>query len=289
MRADVILTTLNGASHVGYQLDALERQGGLDDVELVVSDNGSTDGTQDIVRSHEDRFPHLVLVDSSAEKGVSYARNAGAAVARGDDLLFLDDDDVVGDGWLAAMLAALADQPFVAARLEHRLLNPDSDHRPIAANRRSTDSSGPIHRGSTSPSAGPSASDGRSTRRSVTIRCGFTRSADDCDYCYRVALSGTALTFAPDAIVHYRHRQQTTAIFSQARTYGESTVRLLSIYQRQGMGRPSVPKAIASWMLMLLRLPFELPTRAGRARWIWRLGWRLGRLQGSVRWGIFSP
>lgn len=288
MRASIVIPTFNGSAHIRDQLDALARQSGLDDVEIVVSDNGSTDDTVDIVRSYEDRFPHLVVVDSAGDRGVSFARNAGAAIARGDELLFIDDDDVVGDGWLDAMLAALAEHPFVAARLEHRLLNPD-----WTIGHRGEPQVDGLER-AVPPYLDFAFGGTLGVHRSIHEAVGgfaveFRRGADDCDYCYRIALSGTALTFAPDAIVHYRHRQRLPALFAQARTYGESTVRLLSIYHGQGMGRPSVPKAIASWVLMVPRLPFELPTRAGRARWVWRLGWRLGRLEGSARWGIFSP
>jgi hypothetical protein len=66
---------------------------------FLVSDNGSTFGTQALIQRYAERFPYLVSVDSSDVPGVSHARNVGASAATSDYLLFCDQDDKVGVGW----------------------------------------------------------------------------------------------------------------------------------------------------------------------------------------------
>ena len=111
----VVMIVLNGAPWIGQQLDALaEQRGAPDSWELVVADNGSTDGTQDIVRSRVDAFPvPLRLVDASGAPGASHARNIGASAARAPALAFCDCDDVVHERWAAEASRALADHDCV--------------------------------------------------------------------------------------------------------------------------------------------------------------------------------
>src|SRR2546428_3124653 len=89
--------------------------------EIVVVDNGSTDGTREaLARLEADGRVRVVLEPTP---GATRARNAGARAARGDLLAFVDDDALPADGWLAALLAPFAN-PHVAAaggRLAPRL------------------------------------------------------------------------------------------------------------------------------------------------------------------------
>jgi glycosyltransferase involved in cell wall biosynthesis len=61
------------------------------DVEVIVVDDGSTDGTTEAVRS---LFPGVRLVRHETARGVAEARNAGIAAARGEWVALLDDDDL---------------------------------------------------------------------------------------------------------------------------------------------------------------------------------------------------
>jgi glycosyltransferase involved in cell wall biosynthesis len=72
-----------------------------DDTELMVVDNGSTDHTADLVRQFAADHPAVrYLIETST--GLSIARNTAMVQARGQYVIFLDDDATVEPGWLAA-------------------------------------------------------------------------------------------------------------------------------------------------------------------------------------------
>ena len=69
--------------------------------EIVVVDDGSTDGTVDWLRQNPKRFPH-VRVAPQAHAGIATARNLGVESAKGDIIVFVDSDLMVTEGFLQA-------------------------------------------------------------------------------------------------------------------------------------------------------------------------------------------
>ena len=89
----VVIPTKDRADALAGTLDALEAQRAGDaELEAIVIDNGSSDGTVEQVRQRagQAKLPMLLLEEPSG--GPAAARNAGAAAASGDVLLFLGDD-----------------------------------------------------------------------------------------------------------------------------------------------------------------------------------------------------
>jgi glycosyltransferase involved in cell wall biosynthesis len=118
----VVLCTRNGAAFIDQQLAALSVQKTPPPWELVVVDNGSTDGTASIVAGWSDLLP-VRIVDAPLARGLAAVRNIGVGAASAALVAFCDDDDVVADSWLATITAELADHPLVASRMEYDLLN----------------------------------------------------------------------------------------------------------------------------------------------------------------------
>lgn len=99
MRISVVIPTFNRAGIVGQAIDSVLAQTTPAD-EIIVVDDGSTDDTQAALTRYGDKIVAL----RQANGGVSVARNAGIARAKGEWLTFLDSDDV----WLPGRLAILS-------------------------------------------------------------------------------------------------------------------------------------------------------------------------------------
>ena len=110
-RISAIICTHNREDYLGAAIDSLLEQD-FADYEVLVVDNASTDSTRAIV---EARLPHPRLqYVYEANLGLSVARNAGAAVATGEILAYLDDDAEASSGWLTA-LAQIYEQDTTVA------------------------------------------------------------------------------------------------------------------------------------------------------------------------------
>jgi glycosyltransferase involved in cell wall biosynthesis len=110
----VIVPAWNAAATIGNAVASVLDQADVA-LECVVVDDASTDDTVAVVEGIRARDSRLVLVRSAANGGCSTARNLGLGVARGEWLAFLDADDRLLPGGLAAMLRAAIDVDALAA------------------------------------------------------------------------------------------------------------------------------------------------------------------------------
>ena len=108
----VIVPAWNREETIVRAVESLRSQT-LTNFEVVVVDNGSTDATISRVRSMSDE--RLRIVSLPENVGPSAARNAGAALARGTYLGFLDSDDEVEPEWAASLVATFDDPRFAVA------------------------------------------------------------------------------------------------------------------------------------------------------------------------------
>ena len=116
-RISVIICTYNRADWLARAVMAFREQDRAADAEIIVVDNNSGDRTADVVRRCAHDLRHVLPVAYVQEpvQGLSRARNAGIAAARGDILAFLDDDARPAPGWLAAIGKVFAEHPEATA------------------------------------------------------------------------------------------------------------------------------------------------------------------------------
>lgn len=219
----VVIAAYNAEGTLAEQLAAVARQDADFPFEVLVCDNGSTDGTAQLARSWVTRIPTLSVIDASARRGPGAARNIGVDHARADLLVFCDADDVIADDWLTQMRASLARAPFVASRIEHRRLNPQFPEELRAAE-------GMMYPTDPLPQF-PMVGAGHMGVHTAAFRDvgGFDeemRTAEDLDLSWRLQLAGYRLIGNPDAVVHVRHRPTLRGLYAQAYGYGSNHRRL---------------------------------------------------------------
>ena len=106
-RVSVVIPTYNRADLVGHAIrSALDQT--MDDLEVIVVDDGSTDGTPDVLARFADP---RVRVIHQANKGISSALNTGFRAAAGDAVIMLGSDDRFLPYCLARLVAALDAHP----------------------------------------------------------------------------------------------------------------------------------------------------------------------------------
>jgi glycosyltransferase involved in cell wall biosynthesis len=115
LAASVVIPTRNRRAALLPLLDRLLPEATAFRAEVVVVDNGSTDGTVDALRALAATANGHVRCVSEAIPGATRARNAGAAAARGDVIVYVDDDAVPRPGWLAHLVDVFADARVGAA------------------------------------------------------------------------------------------------------------------------------------------------------------------------------
>ncbi|NLF23124.1 MAG: glycosyltransferase [Lentisphaerae bacterium] len=110
MRISVITPSYNTGRFIGQALDSIRAQRGAEglEIESIVIDGGSTDGTLEQLARRRAELAHLVV---EPDRGPAAAINKGLRLATGDVLAWLNADDVYHPGALARVAAAFARQP----------------------------------------------------------------------------------------------------------------------------------------------------------------------------------
>ena len=118
----VIMPVYNGEKYIARAVQSVYAQ----DVplELIVIDDGSVDGTWEVLIPWENR-PDFVYIKNERNLGAAGSRNRGVSVAKGRYVAFLDADDWWEEGKLAAQLAALEMTGDVICSTGRDLMNPD--------------------------------------------------------------------------------------------------------------------------------------------------------------------
>ena len=108
MKLSIIIPAYNAEVYLPQCLDSIlaqEHQG----CEVIVVDDGSTDGTAALL----ERYPDVKVVHQE-NRGMSTARNRGLDEARGEYILFVDSDDLLTAGALETLVAELSGEDIIA-------------------------------------------------------------------------------------------------------------------------------------------------------------------------------
>ena len=104
MKATVVIPNLNGAGWLRDSIESIYAQT-LQDFELIVVDNASTDESLTIARSYVGR-PNYTLIENDHNTGFSYAVNQGIRLAKGEYVALFNNDAFAEPQWLESLIAA---------------------------------------------------------------------------------------------------------------------------------------------------------------------------------------
>ncbi len=107
--ASVIILTYNNWAYTRQCLESIYRETQYPNFEVVVVDNASSDGTREALQAYRQKHANFTLLLNDTNKGFPAANNQGAALARGEYLVFLNNDTVVTRNWLSGLLRHLDD------------------------------------------------------------------------------------------------------------------------------------------------------------------------------------
>jgi len=236
MKVSVVIPVHNGAKYLGPCLESLLAQTGVD-FEVIAVDNGSTDGSPDLVGV---LFPQVRLIRLPANRGFAGGCNAGLSAAAGEILVLLNQDTRVLPGWLVRLTEAAA-EPRVGV----------AGCKVVCADGHTVQHAGgwvewPLglarHRGEGSPDdgrwdeAGPAdyvTGAAMAFRRQVLERVGLLDEGfrpgyfEDVDFCYRVREAGYEVRYVPGAVVLHHGTTTLTDRTARALAYHRGRLRLV--------------------------------------------------------------
>ncbi len=275
----LIIPVYNNVDVLGKQLEAVISQSIDDDWEVIVADNGSTDGTQALADAWATAIDRVRRIDASRRRGPGAARNMGAEAARGDRLVFCDGDDIVQDGWLAALTAGLERADVVVGPFDMCSLN----------NRPPAELIDPWPRQFNFLPAGLGANMAVG-RRAFEAVGGFDEDllvGEDIDLCWRLQLRGYLLESTWDAVVAKRGRPTGGKLVFQSFRYGRSDAVLFRRFGHAGMPR-RLRLTIRTWGWLVLNSR-SLLHETERRQWLRVLFIQIGRVVGSFEQRVFYP
>ncbi|MFJ2553707.1 glycosyltransferase family 2 protein [Microbacterium sp. NPDC087591] len=116
----VILPAKDADAYIATTLETLLRQ--FEDpsaLQLIAIDDGSRDGTGDLMRRYAARFPNSEVIVNPAPRGLASARNQGLALVEAEAFCFVDGDDWMQPGRLSVLAARLRDLGADFLRTDH--------------------------------------------------------------------------------------------------------------------------------------------------------------------------
>ncbi|HEU4586098.1 MAG TPA: glycosyltransferase family A protein [Gemmatimonadaceae bacterium] len=283
----VIVCTRNRCPALAQLLDSLSRLAiphGLS-WELVVVDNGCTDDTALLLDSFAHRLPVRRIFEG--RKGLSRARNAGVAAARGAILAFTDDDCIPSPDWLSNIVREFEHDPELAGLGGRVELHDPRDFPITIRTSRTRETLASAHQ-LPSLMVGCNMAFRRWTLDAVgefdvTLGAGTPAgSAEDTDYLYRALLLGLRIEYIPNVLVAHNHgRRHAEEVAQLKRSYARGRGAILTKYLlRADRGMACCAYYDLCWngseLLRALRsrkLPRAVVARgwymlAGAARWL---------------------
>jgi glycosyltransferase involved in cell wall biosynthesis len=251
-------------------------------LELIVVDNGSSDGTAEILA----RFSDRIRVIHQPRRGRSQARNAGTAAARHSAIAFIDADCTASPGWLRHLVPRLED-PGVGI-VGGKIVTARPCNAIEEFGERLHD-----HRQSIETYVPPYAMTGNwASPRGLLLEIGGfdekIRRGEDCDLSYRMLQAGYRIVYEDSAVVSLRSRSTLGALFREGFQHGFYSVPLLAKHDAFVRGYCYASEPLHRYKQLARKMALTLRGKADEATClatVFETGKRAGKICGSVRFG----
>ena len=131
MLVSIIVPVYNVAPYLREALDSIVNQT-YKDLEILIIDDGSTDGSSAICEEYASKDPRIRLIHQS-NKGLSGARNTGLEHATGDYVAFIDSDDSVSPVFIESLVNAMTSSSASIAVCKFSIINTSGSMTGVAA------------------------------------------------------------------------------------------------------------------------------------------------------------
>lgn len=114
----IIMSVYNVEKYLDECLQSIFNQT-YKDIELIIINDGSTDGSLDIINKYRKKYSNIVYIEQE-NKGLSEARNLGLSIAKGDYILYIDSDDYIDSNMLQLMIDKIKEDDSELVIIGHR-------------------------------------------------------------------------------------------------------------------------------------------------------------------------
>jgi glycosyltransferase involved in cell wall biosynthesis len=222
-RVSVVVACYNGERTLNACLESLERLN-YPDYEIILVDDGSTDGTARIAAEH----PRARNIRHETNLGLSVARNTGIAAATGEIVAFTDADCRPDEDWLHYLVGDLLDGGFAGIGGHNFLPRDDSSLAAAVL----VSPGGPAHVMLTDREAEHVPGCNLAIYKWALAETGgfdpiFRKAGDDVDMCWRLQQRGCKIGFSPAGFVWHYRRSTVRAYLRQQEGYGAAEALLV--------------------------------------------------------------
>jgi GT2 family glycosyltransferase len=125
VRLSIVIICWNDLKVIRDCLQTIHEGTRATEFEVIVSDNGSRDGSVEFIKAH---YPHVRVIENRQNLGFAKGNNVGIRASNGDWVLVLNPDTLVHDGTLERLVAFAEEHPEAGA-VGCRVLNPDGSYQ----------------------------------------------------------------------------------------------------------------------------------------------------------------
>lgn len=275
--ASVIIPTLNSRELLQKQIISVLNQDTTPyEFEVIIADNGSTDGTEELVAYFAKSDYRIRYIDASSKKGVSFARNKGVSVSSGSLIVFCDADDVVQENWLKAYIDTFIDRPGQTYGGQLSRYIGDQFVSKSGLNTTLWELA--------FPSGANCAIDKSTFEKLGQFDESWEWGGEDANFFWNAQLQGVELIFVKDAWIFYQMRASIKSTVKQQFLYGLASSRLYAKFKESGMHSEKKIQILRTTVVNSIGV-FHLNWQK-RMFYLGRVAFQIGKIYGSYRYKV---